>query len=121
MSLSVVEDATLKTLAVMTHADTNIRQVEVEKVQEIMKEELGVEVTSAEVRVAARYEFIEDRAIGKFLKSVVKKLSDDDKRLIMRSLIKVVKADDRTAEGEGQMFNEVAAALGLTPADIISL
>ena len=121
MSLSVPQEALLKTLAVMTRADTNVKQVEVEAVQKIINDELGLEVTSGQVHLAAKAEFIERREIDKYLKSVRKHLELEDKITIVRSLKKIVLADDHAHAREIEMFNKVATTLQLTPADLAQL
>lgn len=121
MSLTVPQEALLKTLAVMTRADTNIKQIEVEAVQEIMKEELGLSVSSAEVHMAANAEFIENREISKYLKSVLKHLTLSDKKTIIRNLKKIVLVDGQVDIHEIEMFNSVAETLNLTAADLVQL
>lgn len=121
MSLTLQQEAVLKTLSVMTHIDTNINPVEVDMVQNIMQEELGVEVSSSDVYVAAKSEYIENQDVDKYLKSVKSKLSADDAKLIVRSLKKVILADGKAHSYELKLFNKVCAALDLTPADIIQL
>lgn len=121
MSLSVPHEALLKTLAVMTRADTNVKQIEVEAVQKIIDEELGLTVTSGQVHLAAKAEFIERREIGKYLKSVLKQLDLEDKKTIVRSLKKIALADGHAHAREIEMFNKVATTLQLTPADLVQL
>ncbi len=121
MTSALAEEATIKTLSVMTKADSNIQQVEVETVQAIVKEELGKDVESKDVRVAAHDEMLENRSIADYLKKISGKLSPDEKKLIMRSLVKVIHADDRTSTAEAKMFNSVADALKMTAADLVSL
>lgn len=120
-NLSVANEALLKTLAVMTNADTNIAPVEVKMVQSIFKEVTGIEVDDKEVYMAARSEFLEDRSIQKYLAGVEKKLSADDKKLIMKSLARVIKADDDTRPREAAMFNEAAKALKIPAADLVDI
>ncbi len=121
MSLTVPQEALLKTLSVMTRADTNVKQIEVEAVQEVMNDELGLSVTSAQVHMAAKAEFIERREIGKYLKSVLKQLDLADRKTIVRSLKKIVIADGHSHAREIEMFNNVATTLQLTPADLVQL
>ncbi len=121
MSLTVPQEALLKTIAVMTRADTNIKQIEVEAVQNIVKEELGIEITSAQVHMATKAEFIERREIHKYLKSVRKQLDDADRLRIVRALKKIVLIDDQAHPFEIDMFNNVAEALKLTPAELVLL
>lgn len=121
MSLSVEQEAMLKTLSVMTHIDTNIHPVEVEMVQNIMKEEMGIDVPSSDVYVAAKSEYIQDEDVDKYLKSVKKDLSDDCKKMIVRGLKKIILADGKAHSYEKTLFNKVCAALDLTAADVIEL
>lgn len=121
MSLSVPAEALLKTLSVMTRADTNVQQIEVEAVQKIMEEELGLKITSAQVHIAAKAEYIERREIDKYLKSVVKQLELSDKKTIVRCLKKIVLSDGHSHAREIKMFNKVAAVLQLTPAELVLL
>ena len=121
MAHSVAEDAIIKTLSVMTKADIHISQVEVDVVQAVIKEELGIELSSAEIRVAAVSEYSQDYDIASYLKKVSSKLELDDKKLIMRSLVRVVRADNHVSDQEKKMFNKVAKALALSAADLVSL
>ena len=119
--LSVANEALFKTLAVMTNADTNVQIVEVEVVQSIFKEVTGIEVDEKDVRMAARSEFLEDRSIQKYLSSVQSKLSDNDKKLIIGSLMRVIKADDDTRPREVAMFDDIANALKVSASDLAGL
>ena len=110
-SLSVANEALFKTLAVMANADTNVQDVEVEMVQSIFKEVTGINMGTKDVHMAARSEFLEDRTIQKYLAGVEGKLSMDDKKIIMQSLARVVKADSDTRPREAVMFDEVAKVL----------
>lgn len=120
-NLSVAQEALFKTLAVMTNADTNVQTVEVEIVQSIFKYETGIEVSEKDVRMAARSEFLEDRSISKYLSGVESKLSDDDKKTILKSLGEVIKADDDTRPREAAMFNDIIDALKISPSDVAGL
>lgn len=121
MSLTVPQEALLKTLAVMTRADTNIKKIEVEAVQEIMNEELGLSITSSQVHMAAQSEFIEKREIDKYLKSVLKHLELSDKKTIIHALKKIVIVDGQSHSREIDLFNKVAETLKLSPADLVQL
>ncbi|MBT5074373.1 MAG: TerB family tellurite resistance protein [Kordiimonadaceae bacterium] len=119
MSLTVPQEALLKTLSVMTRADTNIQQIEVEAVQKIINDELGLSVTSAQVHMAANSEFIERREIDKYLKSVSKQLEQTDKITIVRCLKNIILSDGQAHSREIDMFNKVVDVLKLTPAELV--
>lgn len=121
MSLSISQEALLMTLAAMTQADTSVLQVEVEAVQRLMKETLGVDVSSQEVHVASKSEFIENRKIDDYIKSIAKDLSTADKKLIVRSLKFVIQSDGNVNNAEIDMFNRIVGVLGLTPAELVQL
>lgn len=120
-TMSQFQEALLKTLAVMTNADTNVAPVEVEMVQSIFKDTTGIDVDSKAVHMAARSEFLEDRTIQKYLAGVESKLNQGDKKTIMQSLAKVIKADDDTRPREAAMFNDIAKALNVPASDLADI
>ena len=120
-NLSLAQEALLKTLAVMTNADTNVQPVEVEMVQSIFRSVTGIDLDDKEVHMAARSEFLEERSIQKYLAGVECKLSDEDKKTIIQSVAKIVKADDDTRPREAQMFDEVAKALKISASTLADL
>lgn len=121
MTLTVPQEALLKTLSAMINADTNISPTEVKEVQRIMQEELGLEVSSADIHIAANSDFINKQEIHQYLKSVLKHLDLSNKKTIIRTLIKVIHIDGHSNSAERKMFNEVATALDLSPADLVLL
>lgn len=120
-AMNQFQEALFKTLAVMTNADTNVAPVEVEMVQSIFKDTTGIDVDVKAVRMEARSEFLEDRTIQKYLAGVENKLNQDDKKIIMQSLAKVIKADDDTRPRETAMFNDIAKALNVPASDLADI
>ena len=120
-NLSLVQEALFKTLAVMANADTNVQPAEVELVQSIFKECTGIDLNAKDVHMAARSEFLEERSIQKYLAGIEGKLSTQDKKLIMQSLAKIVKADHDTRPREAAMFDEVAKTLKMSPSMLADL
>ena len=49
----LVQEVMLKTLARAAASDTNIKSVEIDKVQEVLQSRTGVDVPTSEIRVAA--------------------------------------------------------------------
>ena len=61
-------------LARASSSDANIHEVEIETIQNIVKAETGTELSSQEVRKAARTELYESTSLAKYLNSAQKKL-----------------------------------------------
>lgn len=120
-TMSQFQEALFKTLAVMTNADTNVSPVEVEMVQSIFKDTTGIDVDAKAVHTEARSEFLEDRTIQKYLAGVENKLNQGDKKTIMQSLAKLIKADDDTRPRETAMFNDIAKALNVPASDLADI
>ena len=110
-----------RTLARMSSADTNIRPVEVETIRNIYLDMTGDEVSISEIRVAAKADLYERQPFKKYLAGVQAQIEGEDKRLIMKALSAVIKADGRISPFEVDFFNEVAEALKLSPADLTDL
>lgn len=109
------------TLARATSADTNIQNVEVERVREVLKERTGEDFTAAEVRVAAQSAIFESAPLTRYLSESAKKLTIADKANVIHALTDVIKSDGRTSDMEVSFFNDVVAALQLTPAQLVGL
>ena len=120
-TMNQFQEALFKTLAVMTNADTNVAPVEVEMVQSIFKDVTGIEMDSKAVHIASKSEFVEDRTIQKYLAGVENKLNPGDKKTIIQSLAKVIKADDDARPRETAMFDAVAKALNVPASDLADI
>jgi len=117
----IAHEALLKTLARMTDADFNIMQVEIDSVCKVYKDLTGKDVTSADVRVAAKGDLFEEAKFQTYLGSVASKVSGQHKLLIMKGLATVMKADGVIDPLEIGFFNDVAKALKMEPGDLIGL
>jgi uncharacterized tellurite resistance protein B-like protein len=115
------QEALLMVLARASSADTNINPIEVESVQRIVQRETGVEVSEADVRVAAASELHEPAALNKNLGVVAKSLRPQEKTALLDCLVEVIKSDIRLSERELDFFNLIAKSLHATPAEIRGL
>ncbi len=114
-------EALLMTLARASSSDANIHAVEVESIQQIMQRETGAEVSSQDVRKAARTELYESTPLRKYLSSVRRQLSPADRVRIVSLLADVIKSDTEISVLEVDFFNMVAEALRTTPAELTGL
>lgn len=115
------KEALLMTLARAADADINIQKVEVQRIQELMKEHTGEDFSSADIRMAAREELYAEATLRKYLSSVRKKLSDDQRAEIIRTLADVFASDEEISVLEVDFFNGIAEALQVNAAQVAGL
>ena len=108
-------------LARATDADAYSRPAEVSTVQRVIKERLGEDISSADVRTAALSKVYEMVPLHKCLAEGSPRLSKDQRRAIVSGLVEVMHADERVSSSEAEFFNMVVQTLGLTAADAAGL
>jgi len=104
-----------------TDADSYTHPAEIEVVQGVIREELGEELSAAEVRTAALSKIYEKVPLSRCLTDAAPKLSIDQRRAILAGLVRVMNADDRVSTREAEFFNMVVESLHLTAADAAGL
>ncbi|MBO6555311.1 MAG: TerB family tellurite resistance protein [Pseudomonadales bacterium] len=115
------KEVALMTLARATAADSNIKQIEVEMVRDVLKAHTGEDFPVSDIRVAAQSAIFERAPLERFVSASSKKLKWQNRLSIARALAEVIEADDRVTEFELNFFNQIASALDLTPAQLIGL
>ena len=115
------QEVLLMTVARAADADISIQRVEVERIQEILKEHTGKDFSSADVRVAARAELYAEASLVKYLRGAQKKLSDAQRSQVVQALADVFRSDSTVSGLEIDFFNNVVSALDVTPAQIAGL
>ena len=115
------EEVLLMTLARAADADISIQNVEVERIQAILKQHTGKEFSSADIRVAAREELYAEATLVKYLRGAQKKLSDARRSEVVEALADVFRSDSTVSGLEIDFFNKVVDALDVTPAQIAGL
>ena len=115
------KETLLMTLARAADADINIQNVEVERIQQLLKEHTGEEFSAADIRVAAREELYAQATLQKYLASVRKKLTDDQRAEVICTLGDVFRSDAVVSVLEIDFFNAVAEALQVTAAQVAGL
>lgn len=115
------KETLLMTLARAANADIHIHALEIDRIQEILKQHTGDDFSSADVRIAAREELYAEAQLRKYLSSVHKKLSDHQRTHIIQALGEVFRSDEAVSPLEVDFFNNVANALDVTPAQIAGL
>ena len=115
------KEAALLTLARATSADTNIKPIEVQFVQAILKSMTGEEISLPDIRLAAKSELFEKKPLDSYLAGVGKKLDAEERATILRCLSDVIRSDERVSHFETEYFDMVAKALKATPSEIVGL
>lgn len=117
----LAKEVMLMTLARATAADTNIKAIEIEKVREVLRAHTGEDFPAADVRVAANSRIYERAPLDKYISTSAKKLTASDRQDIAQALAEVINADGRVSSREIEFFNQIAASLSLTPAQLMGL
>ena len=115
------EEVLLMTLARAADADVSIQHVEVERIQQILKEHTGKEFSTADVRVAAREELYAEATLIRYLTSARKKLTAAHRAETVQALADVFRSDETISALEVDFFNNVVNVLDVTPAQIAGL
>ncbi len=115
------KEVLLMTLARAADADINIQSIEVETIQEIIKKHTGEDVSSADVRVAARAELYAEAGLKKYLSKVQSKMKPEHRAETIQALANIFRSDHVVNPLEIDFFNGVAESLGVTPAQIAGL
>ena len=115
------KEVLLMTLARAADADINIQSIEVEKIQGIIKQHTGEDVSSADVRVAARAELYAEAGLRKYLAKVQGKMKPEHRAETIQALADVFRSDHEVSVLEIDFFNRVAESLGVTPSEIAGL
>jgi len=118
---ALFKEVLLMTLARAADADINIQTVEVDRIQEILKEHTGEEFSSADIRVAARQELYAEATLRKYLGSVRGKLANKHRVETIHALADVFRSDQSVSALEVDFFNSVADSLQVSPADVAGL
>lgn len=118
---SIFRELFVLVLARATDADAYSHPAEVSTVQRVIKERLGEEISSADVRTAALSKVYEMVPLHKCLAEASPRLSKEQRRAIVSGLVEVMHADERVSSSEAEFFNMVVQTLGLTAADAAGL
>ena len=115
---NLVKEVMLMTLARAAASDTNIKSVEIDKVQEVLQARTGEEIPTSEIRVAANSALFEKVSLDKYLARSGKNLELEERVEIINALREVIGSDDRISEMEQDFFNMVVEALDIPAANL---
>lgn len=117
----LLKEVLLMVLARATSADTHVDPAEVSEAQRILAEVTGEQVSAADIQTAAQSAIFERQSLDRYLTQATKKFDDEDRVLILSSLIRIIRTDEHVREFELDYFDRVAHALKATPSEIAGL
>ena len=115
---NLFKEVMLMTLARAAASDTNIKSVEIDKVQEVLQARTGEEIPTSEIRVAANSALFEKVSLDKYLARSGRDLELEERVEIINALREVIGSDDRISEMEQDFFNMVVKALDIPAANL---
>lgn len=118
---NLVKEVLLMTLSRASSADSNVRPVEINVIQNILKESTGEDFSESQIRMAAHSELYESAPLEAYLSRVAHTLNEEDRHLIAKSLEHVIRSDLHITYKEVEFYNLVVDALKITPATAIGL
>ncbi|MEM0954166.1 MAG: TerB family tellurite resistance protein [Pseudomonadota bacterium] len=104
-----------------TDVDAYTDAAEVETVQKVLRDYLGEEISSADVRIAAKSALYETAPLERYVARIGPKLSLEQRLKLMHALLDVLHADEKVAHAETGFFNMICDALQLSFADVAGL
>lgn len=111
----------LMVLARASNSDSNIQQIEVQSILDIVERESGIAISEQDVRKAARTELYESTPLDQYLSRASKRLLGSDRITLVHLLAEVIRSDTEISVLEIDFFDRVANSLGATPSEIAGI
>ena len=108
-------------LARASNSDSNIQQIEVQSILDIVERESGMAISEQDVRKAARTELYELSPLDMYLSRASKQLLSSDRIALVHLLAEVIRSDTEMSVLEIDFFDRVAISLGATPSEIAGI
>jgi uncharacterized tellurite resistance protein B-like protein len=113
------EELLFLTLSRASRSDLDISEVEVAKIQQILKDAAGIDATDQEIRTAGMSELYEVAPLEKYVAKAAKSLSVAQRHTIVASLFEVISVDDKVSLSEAEFFDSVAGSMHLKPIEMM--
>ena len=111
----------LMVLARASNSDSNIQQIEVQSILDIVERESGMAISEQDVRKAARTELYELSPLDMYLSRASKHLLSSDRIALVHLLAEVIRSDTEMSVLEIDFFDRIAISLGATPSEIAGI
>ena len=116
---TLFEELLFLTLSRASRSDLDISEVEVAKIQQILKESADIDASEQEIRTAGMSELYEVAPLEKYASRAARGLSVAHRRTIVRALYEVVGVDGRFSHSEAEFFDTIANAMKLRPIELM--
>ena len=113
------EELLFLTLSRASRSDLDISDVEVSKIQEIIKRDGGIEASEQEIRTAGMSELYEIAPLEKYVAKASKGLKPEQCATIFAALYELINVDNRISVTEAEFVNGIANAMNLQPVELL--
>lgn len=113
------EDLLFLVLSRASRSDLDISAVEIEKIQQILKDAAGIDASQQDIRTAGMSELYEVAPIEKFASKSAKALSVKQRHIILKALYEVVGIDGVYSHSEADFFDNIASSMRLRPIEMM--
>ncbi|NND81546.1 MAG: hypothetical protein HKN50_03885 [Gammaproteobacteria bacterium] len=113
------EELLFLTLSRASRSDLDISEVEVTRIQKILKEVADIDASEQEIRTAGMSELYEVAPLEKYAAKAARGLSVAHRRTIVRALYDVIGADGVFSHTEAEFFDTIATAMNLRPIELL--
>ena len=117
----VYRELLVMVLSRATDVDAYTDAAEVETVQKVLRDYLGEDISSADVRIASKSALYETAPLEKYVSRIGPRLPRDQRVKLVHALIDVLHADDKVASAEAGYFNMICEAMQVSFADVAGL
>ena len=113
------EDLLFLVLSRASRSDLDISEVEIEKIQQLLKDTAGIDASEQDIRTAGMSELYEVAPLEKYATKSAKVLSVKQRHTILKALYEVVGIDGVYSHSEANFFDNIAAAMRLRPIEMM--
>ncbi|MBX2838513.1 MAG: TerB family tellurite resistance protein [Gammaproteobacteria bacterium] len=113
------EEMLFLTLSRASRSDLDISEVEIARIQQILKEAAGIEATEQEIRTAGMSELYEVAPLEKYAAKAAKGLNVKQRHTIVQALYDVIGVDGKVSLTEANFFDSIAGAMNLKPIEMM--
>lgn len=113
------EEMLFLTLSRASRSDLDISEVEIVRIQQILKESAGIEATEQEIRTAGMSELYEVAPLEKYAAKAAKGLTVHQRHSIVKALYDVIGIDGKVSVTEAVFFDNIANAMNLKPIELM--
>lgn len=113
------EDLLFLVLSRASRSDLDISEVEIEKIQQILKDTAGIEASQQEIRTAGMSELYEVAPLEKYAAKSAKGLTVKQRHKILKALYEVIGIDGVFSHTEADFFDSIAKAMRLRPVEMM--